>query len=86
MTGMLEGSVVPYLVLALLEVAVGLHEGHVGGGQVSRATEEAGEHTSQGVEHGLGVQTGGQALVLWRKLGQGIHPARWEVACNKPTL
>ena len=82
---LLQGFVVPHLVLALLEVTVCLHEGHVRGGQISRAAEEAGEHTSQGVEHGLGVQPGGQALVLWRELGQGIHPAGWEIACSNTT-
>mmetsp|Transcript_20755 Transcript_20755/g.52312 ORF Transcript_20755/g.52312 Transcript_20755/m.52312 type:complete len:551 (-) Transcript_20755:7-1659(-) len=59
----------------LLEVAVHLHEGHVGGRQVSRAADEAGHGGRDGVEHGLAVQAGGQALVLGGVGGQARLPA-----------
>ena len=41
----------------------------------SRASPESWEGGGQGIEHGLGMQTGGQGLVLWGEGGQLISPA-----------
>lgn len=41
----------------------------------SRTSPEPWEGGGQGVQHGLGVQAGGQGLVLWGEGGQLISPA-----------
>lgn len=41
----------------------------------SRASPESWEGGGQGVKHGLGVQAGGQGLVLWCEGGQLVSPA-----------
>lgn len=64
----------------LLEVAEHLHQGHVGGRQIGGATQEPGDGGGQGVEHGLRVQTGGQALVGRGEGGERLLPALGELA------
>mmetsp|Transcript_20420 Transcript_20420/g.56595 ORF Transcript_20420/g.56595 Transcript_20420/m.56595 type:complete len:406 (+) Transcript_20420:968-2185(+) len=59
----------------LLEVTKHLHEGHVGGGQISGSSNQARDSRGNGVEHGLRVQTSGQALVLGGEGGQARLPA-----------
>lgn len=41
----------------------------------SRASPESWKGGGQGIEHGLGMQAGGQGFVLWSKGGQLISPA-----------
>lgn len=62
-------------VRALLEVAKHLHQRQVGGGQISRATDEARQHGCQCVEHDLAVLASCQALVLGGVARQGLLPA-----------
>lgn len=66
--------------LTLLEVAEGLHQGQVGGGQIGRATDQAGQDAGQRVDHGLAVLAGGQGLVLGSEGGQRLLPALGQLA------
>ena len=50
----------------LLEVTELLHEGHVGGGQVSRPSNQTRENVAKGVQHGLGQVASGISSTLRR--------------------
>ena len=47
-----------------------------------RERARTGDGGREGVEHGLGVQAGGQALVLGGEGGQGVLPAAGQVAAD----
>mmetsp|Transcript_4819 Transcript_4819/g.13917 ORF Transcript_4819/g.13917 Transcript_4819/m.13917 type:complete len:466 (-) Transcript_4819:590-1987(-) len=64
----------------LLEVSEHLHEGHVGRGQIGRSSNESGDDRGKGVEHGLGVETSGESLVLRGELREGIGPVGRELS------
>jgi hypothetical protein len=64
----------------LLEITKLLHQGHVGGGKIGRSTDETGDDASKSVQHGLRVETGGQALVGRGEAGESLLPSGREVA------
>ena len=70
-------------VLSLLEVTEHLHEGEVGGGKISRASDETREGRGEGVEHRLRVLAGGEGLVLRLEGGEGLLPALRELAADE---
>ena len=58
----------------LLEVSEHLHEGHVGRGQIGGSSNKSRDDRGEGVQHGLGVETGGEPLVLRGELRESISP------------
>ena len=49
-------------------------------GSTGRGKVQTWNDIGEGVEHGLGVQAGGQGLVLRGECGQGILPTRRELS------
>mmetsp|Transcript_76810 Transcript_76810/g.215909 ORF Transcript_76810/g.215909 Transcript_76810/m.215909 type:complete len:575 (+) Transcript_76810:715-2439(+) len=74
------------LVGLLQEVARALHQRHVRGREVCRATHELRHHRCQRIQAVLRPETGGLALVIGRALRQGVHPALRQLLVDRDAL
>ena len=66
----------------LLEVTELLHQGHVRRGKIGGTTHETRDDAGEGVEHGLGVDAGGDTLVLRGEGRESLLPASRELTSH----